>query len=512
MGVITPPRGETLAGLGDALLAAATSVDTVLTAAARATGEALGASTAVRLDGVPATLTARYAEHGNSEAATTTLVCPLAVGDARIGELELSRVAGFGEADTELARSMAALVSLAVAAARSAQLESQVDQLRRVDGLGQLAAGVAHDFNNLLTVIRGFAELLVVDAAPGSSQYEHASGILQAASTGGELIHQVLTFGRTDGAGTVVELSGLFDALTPLLRRTLGEHFRLDVRVPGDLWRVRAERGQLEQVVVSLAGNARDAMDRGGVLTIDATNTVVDAGQLGDVEAAGRFVRLAISDTGHGMDRETQRRAFEPFFTTKGTPTSAGLGLATVAGIVHSLGGYVYLYSEPGIGTTVKVFLPALDDEPAPPLAAVIHAPAPVGAAPTPDDVREPVRPGHILVVEDQPELAEVVRLFLQPAGYSVSIATDAAEAMTAAYAGQRPQLLLTDVVLPTMTGPELARALRGRFPDLRVLYMSGYAAGVLGPRGHVPDNADLLQKPFSRATLLGAVERALRR
>jgi CheY-like chemotaxis protein len=211
---------------------------------------------------------------------------------------------------------------------------------------------------------------------------------------------------------------------------------------------------------------------------------------------AGRFVRLSVSDTGTGMDAQTRERAFEPFFTTKQARGSAGLGLATVDGVVRRAGGHIRMYSEPGIGTTVNVFLPAVE-EPVPAVAAVPRADG------TP-------RRGRILVVEDQPELAELIRYLLEPAGYTVTVTTDPAAAIAQIHTGAHPDLLLTDVVMPGMTGSELAKALRVRRPGLRVLYMSGYTAGVLNPQGHLDTGSALLQKPFNRESLLAAIDRAL--
>jgi PAS domain S-box-containing protein len=402
-------------------------------------------------------------------------------------------------------------------------MQRQLEQLRRQDSLGQLAGGIAHDFNNLLTVIAGSAEILAGEAEPDSERYQLASQIAHAAARGGTLTRQLLSFGRRSPHAHLVSVPQLLDGVRELLERAVGEHIRVDVLTEGNLWPVHADRGQLEQALVNLAANARDAMGRGGVLTIEAANAVVTPGQLDSPEerlraaeqapagetgagellagkmAAGRFVRLAVSDTGTGMDRPTQERAFEPFFTTKAARGAAGLGLATVYGIVAGTGGHIQLYSERGIGTTVKLFLPAADEAP---------EPAEVGT--TPQVFESPHRRGHILVVEDQPELAQLIRYLLQPAGYTVTVATDAAAAIAHVHTGVNPDLLLTDVVMPGMTGPELAKALRARHPGLRVLYMSGYTSGVLNPQGHLDEGSVLLQKPFNRDTLLAAVARAL--
>jgi CheY-like chemotaxis protein len=364
-----------------------------------------------------------------------------------------------------------------------------------LDSLGQLVGGISHDFKNLFTVIAGSAEIIAAETDPGSRLRDLASTIVNAAASGRTLTHQLLAFGRGGGGrAETLAVPDLLNDMQQLLARTLGEHIQLEINAEPDVWLIRADRGQLEQVLVNLAVNARDAMPRGGVLSLEAANTVIDPGELDDPDLAGRFVRLAVSDTGGGMDTETREHAFEPFFTTK--PAAAGLGLATVENIVRSNGGHIRLYSEPRIGTTIKVFLPA-------------HAGPAREAEPTASDGAP--RRGHILAVEDQPELAHLIRYLLQPAGYTVTVATDPHDAIAKIASGEPPDLLLTDVIMPGMTGPELGKALSASHPTLRVLYMSGYSAAVLGTQGHLDDDSVLIQKPFNRDTLLAAVERALR-
>jgi two-component system cell cycle sensor histidine kinase/response regulator CckA len=249
---------------------------------------------------------------------------------------------------------------------------------------------------------------------------------------------------------------------------------------------VRAERGPLEQALVNLAANARDAMLHGGMLRVAATNEVVEPGQLEEGAPTGRLVHMVVQDTGVGMSDETRRRALEPFFTTR--PTAAGLGLATTAGIVQGIGGYITLESQPRMGTTVHLYLPAAE------------------AAPAVDRRTTPAIIGRVLIVEDQPEVAQLVQRLIAPAGYEITVATDALTAVTQVAGGAQPDLLITDVVMPTMTGPELAGALRTHHPDLPVLYMSGYTAASLGPQLHLDDNSMLVEKPFTRSTLLGAI------
>jgi two-component system, cell cycle sensor histidine kinase and response regulator CckA len=368
-------------------------------------------------------------------------------------------------------------------------LKRQLDHLRRLDSLGQLIGGISHDFNNLLTVVAGSADMIAATADPSSSQHQLAIDIVQATATGRALTHQLLAFGRADGnRAEAIPVPDLLHEMEPLLSRTLSEQIGLDLAFGPDVWPVRAERGPLEQALVNLAANARDAMLHGGVLRIAATNMELEPGELVGCPLTGRVVHLVVTDTGAGMSEETRQRAFEPFFTTR--PTSAGLGLATTAGIVRSIGGHITLESEPRMGTTVHLYLPAAD-------AAV-----PTGVRPTP---RSAVR--DVLVVEDQADVAQLVKRLVEPVGYAVTVCTDARLAVAqVAGGGVSPDLLITDVVMPAMTGPELATALRAHRPDLPVIFMSGYTAAALGPQIHLDNNSMLVEKPFSRSTLLGAI------
>jgi PAS domain S-box-containing protein len=375
-------------------------------------------------------------------------------------------------------------------------LKRQLDHLRRLDSLGQLIGGISHDFNNLLTVVAGSADMIASTTAEGSPQHQMAKDIMDAIATGRTLTHQLLAFGRTDGnRPEIIPIPDLLTDVQTLFSRTLGEHIGLDLAFGPDVWPVRAERGPLEQALVNLAANARDAMLHGGMLRVAATNEVVAPGQLTDHAPsghapAGRLVHLVITDTGIGMDDETRRRALEPFFTTR--PTAAGLGLATAAGIVRGIGGHITLESKPRMGTTVHLYLPAAEE-------------TPVSAN---DRQTTPSLIGRVLIVEDQPEVAQLVRRLIEPAGYHITVATDALTAVSQIAAGEHPDLLITDVVMPTMTGPQLAAALRTHHPHLPVLYMSGYTAASLGPQLHLDGNSMLIEKPFTRSTLLGSIRR----
>jgi two-component system, cell cycle sensor histidine kinase and response regulator CckA len=374
-------------------------------------------------------------------------------------------------------------------------LKRQLDHLRRLDSMGQLIGGIAHDLNNLLTIVGGSADMIAGSAEPGSSQHQLAAEIVHAAVKGRALAHQLLAFGRGGSRPETIRVPDLLDDVKPLFARTLGEHIHLDFGHNPDVWPVRAERGPLQQVLVNLAANARDAMMRGGVMTVQASNVVVAPGDLDDATIAGRFVRLIIADTGGGMDEHTRQRALEPFFTTKAG--AVGLGLATAVSVLRGIGGHIALQSEPRIGTTVQLYLPTAE-------VAATTAPST-----TTEAKKKPAGApgGQVLVVEDQPELAQLIRRLLEPAGYTVTVCIDAENALAEFAAIHDPSLLITDVVMPGMTGPELAVALRERHPGLPVLFMSGYTAAALGPQVQLDGNSGLVEKPFNRSTLLAAVE-----
>src|SRR4051794_31819856 len=240
-------------------------------------------------------------------------------------------------------------------------LKRQLDHLRRLDSLGQLIGGISHDFNNLLTVVAGSADMIATTTAEGSPQHQMAKDIMEAVATGRTLTHQLLAFGRTDGnRPEIIPIPDLLTDVQSLFSRTLGEHIGLDLAFGPDVWPVRAERGPLEQALVNLAANARDAMLHGGMLRVAASNEVIEPGKAPQGAPSGKLVHLVITDTGVGMDDETRKRAMEPFFTTR--PTAAGLGLATTAGIVQRFGGHIALESQPRMGTTVHLYLPAAEE------------------------------------------------------------------------------------------------------------------------------------------------------
>jgi signal transduction histidine kinase/CheY-like chemotaxis protein len=384
------------------------------------------------------------------------------------------------------------------------------DRLRhaeRMESLGQLVGGIAHDFNNLLNVIGGFSDLVAEDIAGLMGADARLGGVLDdveqvrgAARRAVRLTRQLLIFARSDVVhAEVLSLNEVIAGLEQLLRRTLGEHINLDTVAADGLWPVKADAGQLEQVLVNLAVNARDAMPGGGKLTIDTANITVDEiyaeGRPG--LKPGRYARLRVSDTGAGMLPEVLARVFEPFFTTKEKGKGTGLGLATFYGIITGAGGYAQIYSEPGLGTTVTGLLPATSEETA--------------STETPSAAVPRGRGETILLVEDEAGLQELASRILTGNGYHVRVAATAPEAPgIAGDAGQPIDLLLTDVVMPEMLGNEVARRVRAVRPALPVLYMSGYAQPILDTHGAFAGQIDLLEKPFTEATLLTHVRRAI--
>jgi PAS domain S-box-containing protein len=389
------------------------------------------------------------------------------------------------------------------------KLEQRVQQAQRMESLGQLAGGVAHDFNNLLGVILNFSWFvkanLTAEVEGGSGErwrpvLKDMERIERAAESAARLTHQLLAFARVDVVQPrPMNINSVVMELAPLLQRTLGEHIEL-VASPGpDLWPVMIDAGQLSQVLTNLAVNSRDAMPKGGKLTIDAENVDVDlafAASRPSLEP-GRYVRLRVSDTGSGMDKKTLEHAFEPFFTTKPRGQGTGLGLATVYGIVTQAGGHIDVYSELGLGTRVSVLLPATDQK---------HiADETVPSAPRPRATET------VLVVEDSDDLREIVDRILTQNGYKVIVAANGPDALAIArdFAGHI-DLLLTDVIMPQMQGNELAPRLVESRPDLRVLYMSGFAQTSLGVMGTLPPELTLLDKPFTEPALLARVRQVL--
>jgi two-component system, cell cycle sensor histidine kinase and response regulator CckA len=389
-------------------------------------------------------------------------------------------------------------ISIDVTERRS--LEERYQQAQRMEAIGRLAGGVAHDFNNVLTVVNGYSELLMTSAALDADSRELVQEIATAGDRAASLTRQLLAFSRKQVLETrVMDLNLVVARAEAMLQRVVGEDVALTSTLAPSLFPVRADPGQIEQIIMNLVVNARDAMPRGGSLTLETANLEV-AAQAGHPESEpgpGRHVMLAVTDTGGGMTREVLAHLFEPFFSTKGSE-GTGLGLATVHGIVKQSGGSVRVQSEPGKGTTFRVYLPAAADD-----ALVVVT----GAG------RRAVASGSetVLLVEDEEGVRALCRLVLQSCGYNVLAASGAAEALelAAAHAGE-VGLLLTDVVMPELGGRLLAQQVEALCPGLAVLYMSGYTDDTVLRHGVLAADTAFLQKPFTPAALAGKVRQVL--
>ena len=385
--------------------------------------------------------------------------------------------------------------------AERARLEAQLQQARRLESLGKLAGGVAHDFNNLLGIALNYLAFVSEEIAEEPPQIhwqavrEDITEIGAAIQRAVDLTRQLLTFGRGEVVQPcVLNLNDVIADAGHLLVRALGEHIELDTVLAGDLGPVFADRGQLEQVLVNLAVNARDAMPAGGQLTIETASTELDRAYAAGLVSLppGGYIRVKVSDTGTGIPKEVIDRVFEPFFTTKPQGAGIGLGLATSYGIITRANGTVRIDSEPGQGTTVTVLLPVTDRTAGP--------------------AREPDRGAGtvVLLVEDEPAVREMTRRILDRSGYRVLTAATGQEAVAAA--GQQGQIdvLLIDMIMPEMRGNEVADRVRALRPGIQVLFMSGYTQDLLSAQGILKPGFSLLEKPFSEASLLAKLNEVL--
>jgi PAS domain S-box-containing protein len=371
-------------------------------------------------------------------------------------------------------------------------LEAQFQQAQKMEAVGLLAGGVAHDFNNLLTAILGYCELLLIDMNPDDPHRADIAEIQAAGKSAAGLTRQLLAFSRKQIIEpTLLDLNEIVTSLRAMLGRLISEDVTIKLGLMPEPALVKADRGQVEQVVLNLAVNARDAMPKGGTLTIETANVELDEDYIKThlSAKAGRYVLLSVSDTGAGMTPEVQARLFEPFFTTKEVGKGTGLGLATVHGVVARSGGSVNVYSEVGMGTSFKVYFPRADAT-----EKIVAAPAPVAAP----------RPGRqtVLVVEDAPGLRELTRRLLERLGYTVLVAENAEQAFKLFDENTSIDVLLTDVVMPGASGPELSRQLVERRPTLKVLYMSGYTDEAIVQHGVLMPGIALLNKPFTSEAL----------
>jgi len=381
------------------------------------------------------------------------------------------------------------------------RLEQQLRQAQKMEAVGRLAGGVAHDFNNLLTIISGYGGLLLEHPGTVEPLRGYVNEIRNASGRAASLTRQLLAFSRQQVlAPRVLGLNAVVANIEKMLKRLIGEDIDLVTILGESLWPVKADPGQLEQVLLNLAVNARDAMPNGGVLTIETANVEMDStsAQTHFPLSPGPYVLLAFSDTGIGMDAEIQARIFDPFFTTKEKGKGTGLGLAMVYGIVKQSGGYIWVYSEVGKGTTFKIYLPRTEDE-------VDES------GPGRSGVKAQQGTETLLLVEDEEAVRALVRNVLREKGYRVLEASRGGEALELAEQYGGPiDLLLTDVVMPQMSGRELARRLANLHPQIKVLYISGYADNAVWYQGGLDSGGAFLQKPFSPEALARKVREVL--
>jgi two-component system cell cycle sensor histidine kinase/response regulator CckA len=383
---------------------------------------------------------------------------------------------------------------------RQRALEDELRQAQKLEAVGRLAGGIAHDFNNLLTAITGFTRFAIADLPVESSIHEDLEQVIRAAERAGALTHQLLAFSRQQMLQPqVLDLNQVVTNIEPMLRRVIGEDIAIHRSLAPTLGSVRADRGQIEQVLVNLVVNARDAMPNGGLVTIETAEVYLEATQVatGQGGSAGPNVMLAVTDTGVGMPAETRDRIFEPFFTTKETGRGTGLGLSTVFGIVRQSGGSIWVYSEPGHGTTFKIYLPRFDGQP--------EAPR------TPTPVSVPRVAGRVLLVEDDSAVRTIAARVLRADGYDVVEATTGREGVEKFRAlGGKVHLIVTDLVLPEMGGRAMIQALAAEGAVLPVVYMSGYTAEAMSAQSVLEAGDQFIEKPFTPDAFLAKVRQTM--
>ena len=382
------------------------------------------------------------------------------------------------------------------------KLERQLNSAQRMEAVGRLAGGIAHDFNNMLTVITSYSGFLLELFQQGDPSREDVQEILRAANRATKLTQQLLAFGRRQAAQpTVLDLNEVMREMDRMLQRLITEDIELRTLFEEELGAVKADRGQLEQVIMNLVINARDAMPHGGKLTVQTANVVLDAHYFQDKAVdnpPGPYVMLSVSDTGTGMDAHIKEHIFEPFFTTKAEGQGTGLGLATIYGIVKQNEGCVWVYSEIGVGTTFKVYLPRIET-----VRTIEAAPSSKQAALAGEET--------ILLVEDERAVRMVAGRILSRAGYGILEAESAIDALSLIEQHDGPiDLMLTDVIMPKMSGRELADRLKVLRPDIKVLFMSGYTNDVIAHHGVLDEGTAFIEKPFTRDALLGKVRTTL--
>jgi signal transduction histidine kinase len=380
------------------------------------------------------------------------------------------------------------------------KLEEQLMQAQRIEAIGTLSGGVAHDFNNILTVILGHTEVLQQALQSSPAEYDHLKSIDEASRRASNLTRQLLAFSRKQVLQPkVFNLNSLIVDLDKMLRRLIREDIEFRTVTDPQLGAIRADPGQIEQAVMNLVLNARDAIKSGGKITIETANVTLDEDYARGHAGArpGPHVMLAVSDTGEGISPEILTHIFEPFFTTKELGRGTGLGLSTVYGIVKQSGGNIWVYSQPGRGTTFKIYLPRIEG----PVPSPVESPQP------------PATSGAetVLLVEDEPALRDLIKIALTGSGFTVLAAPSPADALTLSRGHTGPlHLLLTDVIMPGMDGPALAKQVKKERPDIKVLFMSGYATNFIMHDGVVDPGTNFLEKPFHPRTLLSKVREVL--
>jgi two-component system, cell cycle sensor histidine kinase and response regulator CckA len=414
-------------------------------------------------------------------------------------EIQVAPAAGSGSEQIVIC-SLRDITARRAAAERQARLESSLNRSRRVEAIGQLAGGVAHDFNNLLAVVLNYATFVAEELPEDSPMQADLAEIRTAAERGATLTRQLLIFSRREVSNPeIVDLNDVITSLEKLLQRTLGEHIDLELSLTEDLWKVDVDPAQIEQALLNLVLNGREAMPTGGELRIQTDNVELDEVYTDanpEIEP-GPYARITVTDTGPGIPPGEVEHIFEPFYSTKLRGESPGLGLAAVQGVVTAAGGQVTVYSEVGMGTAFKVHLPAAE-------------PARTEAKPT-DERSEQWPTGTVLVVEDEPPVLQMAARVLERAGHTVLVAGDGSFALDVLneHAGE-VDLILADVVMPVMSGPELASRVGQSHPEMPFVYMSGYTQEMISKQEVMSGDVALLEKPFTAAALVRAVGEAL--
>jgi len=380
-------------------------------------------------------------------------------------------------------------------------LENKLYQAQKMESIGCLAGGVAHDFNNMLSIISGYAALGLNATTPESPLNGHFLAISKAAERSADMTRQLLAFARKQTIEPkILELNDIIVIMLGMLKRIIGENIKLCWQPGTELWPVKMDPSQIDQILVNLCINARDAIEGSGVIHIETGTAVIDeAYRSSHPEAVcGDYVWLAVTDNGRGMDKETRARIFEPFFTTKGVGKGTGLGLATVYGIIKQNNGYIYVYSELDHGTTFRIYLPRHDGE--------------IGQLNKPEKLQViPCGNETVLIVEDEQSILDIVSMLLKGLGYRVLVARSPADALAVARnCTDKIRLLITDVVMPEMNGRDLAHRLTEMFDDLKCLYMSGYTANVIAHCGIIDAGIYFIQKPFPLPELACKVREVL--